>query len=77
MQYPLPKLVTFDGQARSGKGTIVSLVKDYLRDELGRQVMLIDAGQVFRVLVVVMTEDGIDLDNPTAIDAYLSDGARA
>ena len=77
MQYPLPKLVTFDGQARSGKGTIVSLVKDYLRDELGHKVMLIDAGQVFRVLVVVMTEDGIDLDNPTAIDAYLSDEARA
>ena len=77
MQYPLPKLVTFDGQARSGKGTIASLVKDYLRDELGHKVMLIDAGQVFRVLVVVMTEDGIDLDNPTAIDAYLSDEARA
>ena len=69
----LPKLVTFDGAARSGKGTIVSLVKDYLRDTLGLSVMLIDAGQVFRVLVTVMTSEGIDLDNPDEIDRYLSD----
>ena len=73
MQHPLPTLVTFDGEARSGKGTIVSLVKDYLRDELHRRVMLIDAGQVFRVLVVMMTEDGVDLDDADAMDAYLSD----
>lgn len=73
MDNPLPKLVTFDGEARSGKGTIVSLVKDYLRDELHRQVMLIDAGQVFRVLVVMMTEDSVDLDDADAMDAYLSD----
>lgn len=77
MQHPLPKLVTFDGQARSGKGTIVSMVKDYLRDELGHQVMLIDAGQIFRVLVVAMTEAKIDLDNPEAIDRYLSDDGCA
>lgn len=55
----LPALITFDGDARSGKGTIVSLVKDYLRDERGRRVMfLIDAGQIFRVLVVVCREAG-------------------
>lgn len=69
----LPKLVTFDGAARSGKGTIVSLVKDHLRDALGLRVMLIDAGQVFRVLVTVMTSASVDLDDPDAIDAYLSD----
>ena len=69
----LPKLITFDGDARSGKGTIVSLVKDYLRDELGRKVMLIDAGQVFRVLVVQMTQAQIDFDNAEKIDAYLRD----
>lgn len=73
MDNPLPKLITFDGDARSGKGTIVSLVKDYLRDELHRRVMLIDAGQVFRVLVVMMTEDGVDLDDADAMDAYLRD----
>ncbi len=73
MQHPLPKLVTFDGEARSGKGTVVGLVKDYLRDECNRKVMLIDAGQVFRVLVVAMMQAGVDLDAPEQIDAYLSD----
>ena len=72
MTNPLPKLVTFDGDARSGKGTIVSLVKDYIRDELSLPVMLIDAGQVFRVLVVMMQEYGVDLDDPAAIDAFLA-----
>jgi cytidylate kinase len=69
----LPKLITFDGGARSGKGTIVSLIKDYLRDSLGLKVMLIDAGQVFRVLVTVLNDDHIDFDDSAAIDALLSD----
>jgi hypothetical protein len=72
----LPTLITFDGDARSGKGTIVSLVKDYLRDERGRRVMLIDAGQIFRVLVVVCREAGVDLDSQDQIDAYLADETR-
>lgn len=71
MQTTVPKLVTFDGEARSGKGTIVGLVKDYLRDECGYKVMLIDSGQVFRVLVVAMQRAGVDLDSPAAIDAYV------
>jgi cytidylate kinase len=62
-----------DGEARSGKGTIVHAVKDYLRDYQGYKVMLIDAGQVFRVLVVAASEAGVDLDSPLAIDAFLSD----
>ena len=69
----IPKLITFDGEARSGKGTIVHAVKDYLRDNQGYKVMLIDAGQVFRVLVVAASEAGVDLDSPPAIDAFLSD----
>ncbi len=73
----LPKLITFDGEARSGKGTIVSAVKDYLRDDQGYRVMLIDAGQVFRVLVVAATRVGVDMENPEAIDAFLSDEAEA
>lgn len=74
MQSSLPKLVTFDGEARSGKGTVVGLVKDYLRDECGRKVMLIDAGQVFRVLVIAITRAGVDINSPPAIDAYLNNG---
>lgn len=77
MQHPLPKLITFDGEARSGKGTVVGQVKDYLRDECGRKVMLIDTGQVFRVLVVAITGAGVDIDSPEAIDAYLADESRA
>lgn len=73
----LPKLVTFDGEARSGKGTIVQAAKDYLRDEHGYKVMLIDAGQVFRVLVIAVTHDGIDIDNPAAIDEFLQNEAKA
>lgn len=64
-------LVTFDGEARSGKGTIVQITKDYLRDERGYRVMLIDRGQTFRVLVVAAERAGVDLDNPEAIDTYL------
>ena len=73
----LPILITFDGEARSGKGTVVHLVKDALRDEGGYNVMLIDAGQVFRCLVVAMTNDATDLNDPAAIDAYLSDDRKA
>lgn len=76
MQNDLPKLVTFDGEARSGKGTVVGLVKDYLRDVEGYNVMFIDAGQVFRVLVVAITRAGVDIESPEAIDAYLSDEAN-
>lgn len=73
----LPKLVTFDGEARSGKGTVVQLTKDYLRDERGHTVMLIDAGQVFRVLVVAAGRAGVDVDDAAAIDAFLADEAEA
>lgn len=68
----LPQLITFDGEARSGKGTIVQATKDYLRDECGHHVMLIDAGQVFRVLVVAATRTGINLQDPNELDAFLS-----
>ena len=73
----LPKLVTFDGEARSGKGTIVQATKDYLRDECGYNVMLIDAGQVFRVLVVCATNTGVDMTDPAAIDAFLANDEQA
>ncbi len=73
----LPRLITFDGEARSGKGTIVQAIKDMLRDELGYKTMLIDAGQVFRCLVVAAADAGINLEDPAAIDAFLSDEQSA
>ncbi len=66
-------LVTFDGEARSGKGTIAQRTKDILRDEYGYHVMLIDRGQTFRVLVVAAERAGVDLEDPKAIDTYLED----
>lgn len=66
-------LVTFDGEARSGKGTIVQATKDFLRDEHGHSVMLIDRGQTFRVLVVAAERAGLDLDDAAALDAFLTD----
>lgn len=73
----LPRLITFDGEARSGKGTIVSCVKDYLREDQGYNVMLIDAGQVFRVLVVAAARAQVNMEDPAAIDAFLGDKAEA
>jgi cytidylate kinase len=70
--YQPPILITFDGEARSGKGTIVQTTKDYIRSSMKRNVMLIDAGQIFRVLVVAAMRAKINLDNPEAIDAFLS-----
>lgn len=65
--------MTFDGEARTGKGTIVQATKDFLRDELGYKVMLIDRGQTFRVLVVAAIRAGVDLDSSSAIDTFLAD----
>lgn len=39
--------------------------------------MLIDAGQVFRCLVVAAQEDGVDLDDASALDDFLSDDGKA
>lgn len=76
-QNPLPRLVTFDGEARSGKGTVVGATKDYLRDKCGKKVMLIDAGQVFRVLGVAAVRAGVNMDDSEALDKFLSDTDNA
>lgn len=73
---PLPILVAFDGEARSGKGTIVQATKDYLRDVLGHTPMLIDRGQVFRVLVIAVTRAGVDVNDAPAVDTFLGDSAN-
>jgi cytidylate kinase len=69
---PTPVLFTFDGQARSGKGTIAHAVKRSLQAR-DMKTMLIDAGQVFRVLVVSATKHGVNVDSPDEIDAFLAD----
>jgi len=69
--HTIPKLITFDGEARSGKGTIVQATKDYLREKCGLKPMLIDRGQTFRALVVAASKTGVNLDSPVEIDAFL------
>ena len=71
-QAALPVLFTFDGHARSGKGTIAHAVKRSLQSR-GIKTMLIDAGQVFRVLVVSANQHGVNVDSPDEIDAFLAD----
>lgn len=53
------------------------MTKDALRDQHGYKVMLIDAGQVFRCLVVAATNRSVDLDNAAAIDDFLGDNESA
>lgn len=67
----LPVLFTFDGQARSGKGTIAHAVKRSLQAR-DMKTMLIDAGQVFRVLVVSAGQHGVNMDSPDEIDAFVA-----
>jgi len=73
-QGSLPQLITFDGEARSGKGTIAHFIKRELIAD-GRRVMLIDRGQIFRSLVVGAERAGVDMDDAAAIDAFLADDA--
>jgi cytidylate kinase len=72
MSQRVPKLITFDGEARSGKGTIVQMTKAYLRDERGYNPMLIDRGQAFRSLVVAAQRASVDIDSPDSIDDFLN-----
>lgn len=68
----VPQLITFDGEARSGKGTIAHFVKKKLQSD-GWRVMLIDRGQAFRGLVVSATRSGVNIDDPAALDLFLAD----
>ena len=68
----VPRLITFDGEARSGKGTIAHFLKKRLETR-GLKVMLIDRGQAFRGFVVSAMRSGVDPDDAVALDAFLTD----
>lgn len=68
----VPRLITFDGEARSGKGTVAHFAKKQLLQE-GLKVMLIDRGQAFRGLVVSTARSGVDPDDTEALDLFLTD----
>lgn len=64
-------LFTFDGQARSGKGTIAHAVKRALQAR-NINTMLIDSGQIFRVLAVFAVNHGVDVDSPDKLNVFLT-----
>jgi len=67
-----PNLVTFEGDARSGKGTCVTEVANALRED-GRSILEIDQGQKFRVLgyLALMSDVRLDVDLDAEIEAFL------
>jgi len=68
---PHTKVITFEGEARSGKGTSVRAVQDQLIAE-GRSVIVIDQGQKFRVLAKLGIDQGVSLHDQSQITQYLA-----
>jgi cytidylate kinase len=71
---PKTKIITFEGEARSGKGTSVRAVHDQLIKE-NRQVVVIDQGQKFRVLAKLALDRGVILQDQAAVTVFLRDPA--
>jgi cytidylate kinase len=69
---PKTKIITFEGEARSGKGTSVRAVRDQLTSD-GRTVVVIDQGQKFRVLAKLALDRGVDLLDEAAVAEFLHD----
>lgn len=69
-----PKLITIQGQARSGKGTLVralveSLQKDY-------RVYSIDQGLKFRVFARMALNEALDYEDLSLLEKYVQDPAK-
>lgn len=64
------RIVTFEGGARSGKGTTVRAVARELRS-LDHEVLVIDQGLKFRSLAYLAIGKGLDLSRPQVVDEYL------
>jgi cytidylate kinase len=69
---PKTKIITFEGEARSGKGTSVRAVRDQLMRD-GRSVVVIDQGQKFRVLAKQALDSGVNLEDQSAVTTFLRD----
>lgn len=64
------KLITFEGEARSGKGTSAKAAFQVL-ERAGQNVTFIDNGQKYRVLARLAVDRGIDLFDQMAISDFL------
>jgi len=69
-EVPDAMVMTFEGEARSGKGTSVRAVRAALEAE-GYEVTIIDQGIKFRALAKIGVDQGVDLDNDDAITDFL------
>jgi cytidylate kinase len=67
----LPGVLTFGGEARSGKGTSVDAVHQRL-DEVKVQHRVIDQGLKFRALAELAVGTRLALDDPTVISEFLT-----
>lgn len=65
-----PRLVTAGGYARSGKGTSMADLKEFLESR-HKAVVLIDQGIKFRAMAEVAIGAGEALDSPTTLDDFI------
>jgi len=66
------KLITFEGEARSGKGTSARAVCDVFTTA-SQTVIYIDQGQKFRAFARLALDRGVSLDDQLAVSAFLQD----
>ncbi len=69
---PATKVLTFEGEARSGKGTSVQAVRESLVAR-GRSVLFIDQGVKFRTLAKLARDKGVSLDDQAQLTDFLLD----
>jgi cytidylate kinase len=68
---PHTKIITFEGEARSGKGTSVRAVKERLIAD-GRSAIVIDQGQKFRTLAKLALDRGVNLSAQGEVTNFLA-----
>lgn len=70
----IPKYITIQGQARSGKGSLVRALKAKLEREF--RVLTIDQGLKFRVLAKMALDQGIDYEDLSVLREFVSNHER-
>lgn len=66
----LSRVVTFEGGARSGKGTTVRAVSESLKED-GHEVLVIDQGLKFRSLAYTALHSDVDVTDRQEVDMFL------
>lgn len=69
-QIRLMKLVTIEGEARSGKGTATRAVVEELSGKF--KIRVIDQGQKFRALAVCAVRQGVNTGDPATLQEFLA-----